>query len=367
MNLSANPDNIFLLEQLAEHSDNAFFLFDVNRGKFSYLSPAFETIWECDRRAIQLSFAPILDTVFPGDRHYVLRSWSWFRRPRRENHKTFEFRLQFPDGRLKWIFAELFIVWNEDNTFCISGWARDVTERKEYLEILRKYASKKNATLEVLSHDLAGFLTLIETLTSTIPDNLLKADPIEVVHKLNLIKETCRRGSDLIANLVNHEFLESAQVQLNKQRLDLVQKIGEIVVMYQAGEKEIGKTFVVGSNAPQIFANIDDVKFMQVINNLVSNAIKFTPIGSIIRIWLEEKPKSVLIGVADTGIGIPDALQPILFNRFTEARRPGLNGEPTIGLGLSIIRSIVDQHNGRIWFSSREGEGTTFYIELPKE
>ena len=367
MNLSAEPENIFLLEQLAEHSDNAFFLFDVNQQQFRYLSPAFEGLWERSRHEIATDFKGILHTVFPQDRNFVLRSWNWYRRPGRANHKSFEFRLQFPDGRIKWDFAELFMVRNEDNSVCLSGWAREVTKRKEYLEILRNYAAKKNATLEVLTHDLAGFLTLIGTLTSNISNNLPQADPAEVAHKLNLIKETCRRGSELITDLVNHEFIESAQVQLNKQRLDMVQKIGEIVTMYQAGEKELGKTFLLKSNMPQIFAQIDDVKFMQVINNLVSNSIKFTPVGGNIRIWLEERPDTVLIEVADNGIGIPDALQPILFNRFTEARRPGLKGEPTIGLGMNIIRSIVDLHGGRIWFSTREGEGTTFYIELPKD
>jgi two-component system sensor histidine kinase VicK len=69
--------------------------------------------------------------------------------------------------------------------------------------------------------------------------------------------------------------------------------------------------------------------------------------------------------VADTGIGIPAELQPIIFEKFTKARRPGLRGERTTGLGMSVIKTIVGLHKGHIRLESAEGKGTTFYIELP--
>jgi two-component system sensor histidine kinase VicK len=71
--------------------------------------------------------------------------------------------------------------------------------------------------------------------------------------------------------------------------------------------------------------------------------------------------------VADTGIGVPAELQPVLFDKFSKARRPGLRGEESTGLGMSIIKTLVTWHGGKIWFSSEENKGTTFYIELPKE
>ncbi len=367
MNLSSEPDNIYLLEQLAEHSEYAFFLFNVNQRKFKYVSPAFEAIWERSRSTFETDFHSIFTAIYPLDRAFVLRCWNWYRNPQRGNHKAFEFRLEFPDGGIKWLYAELFLVRNEDNSFCISGWVRDVSERKNYLEVLRKYASRKNATLEVLTHDLNGFLALIGNLTAGIPNNLQHVDNAEIAHKLDLIKQTCERGAALITDLVNHEFIESAKVKVNRQRLNLVTKVGDIIAMFQAGERELRKTFIIEKNAPEIYAEVDDVKFMQVINNLISNAIKFTTEGGQIRIWLEDRPKTVLIQVSDNGIGIPEALQPRLFDRFTEARRPGLRGQPSVGLGMNIIRSIVEMHQGKIWFNSRENEGTTFYIELPKD
>jgi two-component system sensor histidine kinase VicK len=111
---------------------------------------------------------------------------------------------------------------------------------------------------------------------------------------------------------------------------------------------------------------LDDNKFMQVINNLISNAIKFTPDGGEITVALEEKEESVLIKVADTGIGFLEKYHATLFEKFTQTRRTGIKGEPSVGLGMSIVKTIVEWHQGKIWFESQEDKGTTFYIELPK-
>ena len=106
---------------------------------------------------------------------------------------------------------------------------------------------------------------------------------------------------------------------------------------------------------------------MQVINNLISNSIKFTHDGGIISVSIEDKQDTVLFTVADNGIGIPAKYHDKLFDKFTKARREGLKGEPSTGLGMSIIKTIVEWNDGKIWFDSKENEGTTFYIELPKE
>ncbi len=105
---------------------------------------------------------------------------------------------------------------------------------------------------------------------------------------------------------------------------------------------------------------------MQVINNLISNALKFTPEGGSITVNVEESDRSVLISVADTGIGIPKKYHATLFDKFSQARRTGLKGQHSTGLGMSIIKTIVDWHQGKIWFNSEENKGTTFYVELPK-
>jgi two-component system sensor histidine kinase VicK len=127
-------------------------------------------------------------------------------------------------------------------------------------------------------------------------------------------------------------------------------------------------TFELFSSDPSIYVEIDEVKFIQVITNLISNAIKFTQDDGRITVRVEDKEDSgtLLITVEDNGIGIPKKYHASLFDKFTKARRPGLRHEPSVGLGMSIIKTIVEWHKGRIWFESEENKGTTFYIEIPK-
>ncbi|RZM21235.1 MAG: ATP-binding protein, partial [Pedobacter sp.] len=170
----------------------------------------------------------------------------------------------------------------------------------------------------------------------------------------------------LIRDFIDQEFIESASVKLVRSRVELVGKISTASQDYLNMQESLRVNFSCRSNRNTVFAEIDEDKFMQVINNLVSNALKFTPEGGKIDIYIRENKKEVLITVADTGIGIPKRFHATLFEKFTDARRSGLRGERSTGLGMSIIKSIVEWHEGKIWFVSEEGSGTTFFIQLPK-
>jgi two-component system sensor histidine kinase VicK len=262
----------------------------------------------------------------------------------------------------------------------------DITKNKEYTFNLQKYNSKKDSTLEILSHDLASPMNTLLGLARLVAKRTEQYNDPMVAEALQVMQQTCQRGVELIRDFVAQEFLESSNVDLKKERVDLVQKIGIVMDNYQHSEQAIKKSFRLLTSGKPIYAAVDDTKFMQVINNLVSNAIKFTPDGGIISVQIEDQSDtaeasgpldersagasgvgSVLITVEDDGIGIPEHLQAGLFEKFTKARRPGLKGEKSIGLGMSIIRTIVEWHGGRIWFESQENKGSKFFIQIPKE
>ncbi|MEI9918568.1 MAG: ATP-binding protein [Bacteroidota bacterium] len=117
---------------------------------------------------------------------------------------------------------------------------------------------------------------------------------------------------------------------------------------------------------PAIFFDTDDFKLLLVINNLVSNALKFTREADKIRFVLRETESSVLIAIKDTGIGIPDTLQPFLFEKQGPARRTGLHGEKSVGLGLPICRNMIIALGGEIWIESEEGKGTNVFLQFQK-
>jgi two-component system sensor histidine kinase VicK len=113
-----------------------------------------------------------------------------------------------------------------------------------------------------------------------------------------------------------------------------------------------------------LHARLHPEKFGRVLDNLLHNALKFTPTGGTITVGLREHEGKVRLTVQDTGIGIPGKLHNNLFDKFNPTRRAGLQGEITTGLGLFIAKQIVELHGGAIWLESREQQGTTFFIEL---
>jgi two-component system sensor histidine kinase VicK len=97
-----------------------------------------------------------------------------------------------------------------------------------------------------------------------------------------------------------------------------------------------------------IYLHVDEAKFMQIMSNLMSNSLKFTRSGGTISIVIQDRSSDVRLKFSDNGIGTPVEFQNKLVDKFTKARRKGLNGEPTVDLGLSIVKTIVEWHRGKI-------------------
>lgn len=309
--------------------------------------------------------AAILEIIHPEDRDLVKETYHQI--VDGTDQRNLEFRLQLSDLSMRWLCVTPFLLEKEESgQQLLVGSAQDITHNKEHQEVLQKFSSKKNAILEILSHDLARPLANIKGLSTLLAKRLKPSGEEEVAELVEMISQASERGILLIREFIQEEFLASANVELIKERVDIVEKLGIVIEQYQASQQDMAKTFQLFTNQEPIFCEIDEPKFMQAINNLLSNAIKFTPDGGVINLRLEEQADQVLIQIEDNGIGIPDHLQEKIFEKFSKARRPGLKGEPSTGLGMSIIKTIIEWHGGRIWLESEENKGTTFFIELPR-
>jgi two-component system sensor histidine kinase VicK len=264
----------------------------------------------------------------------------------------------------RWLRITPFLSNEEDHNFLVVQ-AEDITTVKANTEVLNNHNNKKNSILNILAHDLAGPLGGIQNYASLLERETKGLDNPRLVKLIGSIERLSKSGIHLIHTFLDQEFLESASTRLVKKRVDLLEKIKIALATYWDNQNEIDIKLVVNANAEKIYVEIDEDKFLQVINNLVSNALKFTHPSGVININIEEKRETVLISVSDTGIGIPKAFHDTLFEKFTNARRSGLKGEMSTGLGMSIIKTIVEWHDGRIWFDSEENIGTTFFIEIP--
>jgi signal transduction histidine kinase len=227
---------------------------------------------------------------------------------------------------------------------------------------LENSSQEKDRILRTVAHDLRNPLGGIASLTSVmVHDTDYNNDQIEL---LRIIKDTAHDSLELINEIL--EATSSTTAELQKQYVDINALLNTSVELmrFKAAEKN-QKIMLNTLEAPEELL-ISREKIWRVMSNLISNAIKFSPVGAVIRVSITDEGNDVQISVNDQGIGIPDDIKNKVFNIFTDATRPGTLGEKSFGLGLSICRQIIEKHHGKIWFESNSEMGTTFYVRLSK-
>ncbi|MEJ5963542.1 sensor histidine kinase [Pedobacter immunditicola] len=354
-----NPGSLLLA--LAEHDHRICFAFNITKNSFVYLNPAFDALFKLPHQEVTPKL--LYSMVHPDDLGYLKTIYQNLQ----PNVFTdnIEFRLTFPEGKECTIRLSMFLGIFENQEHVATGYMEDITAMKLNEEKGRELGSKKNAILNIISHDLAGPLGSIKNFAFLLSKKTKDLEDEQVNKFINSIETLSNRSILLIQEFIRQEFIETVGVDVVKIRLNLVEKFKIFMQEYYSTENDTGKNFNFYSSHPQIYAEVDENKFMQVINNLISNSLKFTPDGGTISLSIEQKNGTVIISVGDNGVGIPKKFHDKLFEKFSESRRTGLKGEPSVGLGMSIIKTIVEWHHGRIWFESEENKGSTFFIELP--
>ena len=343
------------------------FAYSVSAGKVLYVNDAYERLFPPGRVATVNEDLPWLLSCLPDeDRAYALTCLTQLAKGDMLDELLLRMRPPTaPEKALRWLCLRAHRAVASDGQLLLCGSVLDVTVEQEYTRNADKFMAKKNTTLEILSHDLAGPFNMLQQLTVFFREKTESLHDPQLEKLVQVMQDTCRESVNLIREFVDSEFAESATVQLKRARIDLAASTRQVLNTYQQAEHLVAKRFSFRSTPEEVYLELDNNKFLQVMNNLLSNAIKFTHEGGRIDVAVEQRPDHVLVTVADDGIGIPEQLQPVLFDRFTKARRPGLRGEKTTGLGMSIIQALVRLHGGSISFESRENAGTTFYIRLP--
>jgi len=357
-------DVLPLFGPLLENSHTVHFAYDLGARHVTYVSQkAYEKLVGDPAAHVNDDLPHLLSRVHPDDWRFLQQQLEQVGPD--ELVQDVELRLAQPQGGTGWICVTAYRTRSGQGAELLCGSVRDVTTEKTYALNAHKFNVKKNSTLEILSHDLAAPLIQVQQLADHLAHEAQGQLTERMQHLLALMERSCQSGIRLIREFVDNEFLESANVDLRPERADLAAWLALLVGEFQGSEWLTHLRFEFEAAEQPFYVSYDINKFQQVINNLVSNAVKFTPDGGLIRVTLARHDGRARITVADTGVGIPVRYQDGLFERFTKARRPGLRGEVTTGLGMSVIKTIVELHQGRIWFESAEDRGTTFYIELP--
>lgn len=236
----------------------------------------------------------------------------------------------------------------------------DITKQKELDQMKANFVAK-------VSHELRTPLVATEKSISL----LLTKAPGSINETqeqfLAIAQRNLKRLSRLINDLLDLSKLEAHKMSLEKKPSSMEEIIDDSMETFKtwAGTKSINIEKKIDKNLPLV--NIDPSKMIQVINNLLGNAIKFTPPNGIITVEtkFQEETQELKINVADTGLGIPEEDLSKVFTKFYQTKDRGSTDISGTGLGLSIVKEIIELHNGRIWVESEKGTGANFIFTLP--
>ena len=354
--------NLSILNQLAAQSNQVFFLYNLNIKSLDFINPTFKEIWNTRKKEVDEKW--LIKSVHPDDRSYVEESFREFMEG--AENKRIEFRILLPKEVIKWVSVTTYFTFEDDQKTAIMGFAEDITSRKERENNSAKFNARKNAVLEILSHDIKGTISMIQAMNGQIKEEVKKLHNPDLDEYTRIIDQLCQNNIKMIHALLDSEMVESAEVELIRKRLDMVDTIKQVFNEYKHSNKLLDRKFKLETESESIYVEVDENLFTQVFNNLIGNALKFTKDGDNITVSIKESKDQVQACVRDNGIGIPEKMQAVLFERFTKARRYGLKGERPSGLGLSIVKRIIELHGGKIWVESEEHKGTSFYFEVPK-
>ena len=251
---------------------------------------------------------------------------------------------------------------------------RDISELKEReRETLSQNMQLKMTNLEkdkffsIIAHDLRGPFSSFLGFTEIMAEEISHMPISEVINIAAHMRDSARNIFSLLNNLLEWSLIKQGTVNFNPIKTSLLAEVNECLKVFT----DIGKVKSITINnfiTPEIMVQADQNMLLSLIRNLLSNGIKFTPEGGSVTIAAEMlADQSCLISVTDTGIGISQEMQELLFRIDAKASRKGTNGESSCGLGLLLCKEFVDRHSGEIWVESKEGEGSTFFVRLPGE
>ncbi|MHB8470060.1 MAG: sensor histidine kinase [Gaiellaceae bacterium] len=344
----------------------------------AYVSPQIESIlgypvsaWQSDPQAFPRH-------LHPDDRERVLDA----QQAARDSGEPLdiEYRVIARDGHVVWLRDSYMTMRDATGEpWYTQGFAVDITARKlaehdreELLrqtqlqnEQLRRLDRMKDEFIALVSHELRTPLTSIRGYLELLVEEVEHGGIAEPQSEwLGIIDRNSERLSSLVEDLLLAAQAEDGNLHLNPTTFDLGRMLDDCLraAAAVAAGGGIELTHTIGEVAE---IRGDPTRVAQVVDNLLSNALKFTPAGGRVEVRASRHGRFVRIEVADSGMGIAADEQPQLFTRFFRTERAQLDAIVGAGLGLSIAKAIVDAHDGSIGFRSEEGVGTTFVVELP--
>ena len=267
------------------------------------------------------------------------------------------------DGQESIIKGEISVIQRESRYVSGLIWVlTDVTEREKIERDRRQFVSN-------VSHELRTPLTSVRSYSEALSDGALE-DPKLAREFLDVIQRETDRMIRMISDLLSLSRMDSNRQEMNLELIDLSRLVDHILDRFDmmlSSEEYANKDYKILrelSDKP-IWVEADQDRLTQIIDNILNNAIKYSPDGGNITVRLMTTHNEALLSIQDQGLGIPQKAIPHIFERFYRVDKARSREQGGTGLGLAIAKEVVERLNGRIWVNSIENKGSSFYISLP--
>lgn len=320
------------------------------RLKFASINPAAQIMW--GYTPSELQDLHLTDIIWPGDDEKTMQAIA----ETRKSHTTaiLENRIRKADGQA--LDALWSISWSDDDKLFFAV-AHNISERKQLERMKQEFVA-------MVSHDLRTPLTSIQGMLELLGMSFYGKLTDSGMDKIRITENSVNRLIKLINDLLDIEKLESGKMELH------CETISEHYIVTQAAEavRDFANQHEVQLQIQASEANIyaDPDRLIQVLVNLISNAVKFSPPGRTVTVSTENRDKDTLFRVTDEGRGVPAVLKEAIFERFKQVDKSDATEKKGSGLGLAICKAIVNDHSGSIGVESEDGKGSTFWFTIPK-
>lgn len=302
---------------------------------------------------------------------------------RNSGKRTYEEILRFADGSIRdIIFNKVVFKDDKDVPIGIVGVMTDITDKKEARKLKQSIFEKKQIIDEILendkmkteffsniSHELRTPLNVIlgsvQLMELYLNKNQYNESKEKVIRNIATMKQNCFRLLRLVNNLIDISKIDAMAFELHLRNCNIVNVIKEITMSVSDYTENKGIKLEFNTEIEEQIMACDDEKIERILLNLLSNSIKFTPIGGKILVNINNGENGLNIMIEDNGVGIPLDKQSQIFQRFCQIDRMFTRLHEGSGIGLSLVKSLVEMHGGTISFESKEGKGTRFTIMLP--
>ncbi|HMU08146.1 MAG TPA: PAS domain S-box protein, partial [Kaistella sp.] len=296
------------------------------------------------------------EIVHPDEQEENIRLW--MRSVKTKKPFFFEHRFRNKENEYRWFMSRAYPELDENGN--VKKWVGTSTD----IDDMKKQEKQKNDFIKMANHELKTPVTTIKGYVQLLKKMRGESDDKFLVNSLNTIEKQVNKLTALIGDLLDISRIESGKLPLNKKEFSLLELVTETIEDIKASEQSHQINFELKHTSDiEVFA--DKERITQVLNNLLTNAIKYSPQSDKVNVEMYVDGESAVVSVQDFGIGMEHDELTKIFERFYRVSGDDEETYPGFGIGLFIVQDILERHDGKIWVESKKNVGSKFYFALP--